>query len=203
MKNILMSIDYLNIFLNLQNIILNKLDKHTLFIITTGIMVFLARLVDVSLGTLKLKALMRGKKDITFIIAFFEVLVYMLAVSSALKYIDNKFILLLYCLGYASGNYLGIIIDEKISNSNLFILIISDHDEETIQLADYLRKLGYGVTTDKGYGLNGNPKLQLKIIVEKKKFEEIKKIIDEYNINKNLFFSVMEVKEIQKINSKV
>lgn len=174
-----------------------------LVMILTGIGVFFARLLDVSLSTVKLKAIMRGNKTTAFFIAFFEVLIYMLAASLAFKYINNQIILFFYCLGYASGNYLGVIIDEKLAKGDVLVLVISDHDEDTISLADHLRNLGYGVTTDKGYGLSGNPKLQLKIITPRKKLKELKGIIDEFNKDKSMFVSILEVKETQRITPKV
>lgn len=168
-------------------------------LILTGIAVFLARLIDVSCGTLKLKAIMRGDKMQAFIIAFIEVTIYMLAVSSGLKYISNPVVLILYSLGYATGNYLGILIDEKISSGSFYVLAVTDLNEETIALADYLRKKGYGVTTQKGWGLNGSEKLQIKTIINKRQLEEFKNILSERLKDAQVFLSIMEVREARSL----
>ena len=167
----------------------------------TAFFVFLARLVDVSLNTLKLKAVMRGSKISAFFIAFFEVLIYMLAASYAFKYIDNKLVLLLFCLGYAAGNYVGMIIDEKMAKGEVFVLMIGNHDEELIALADLLREKGFGVTTDKGWGLHGNPKLQLKVIVSRKRLAELQEIVSSFDCNNSIFMTVFDVKEAKSISA--
>lgn len=168
-------------------------------VVITGLLVCLARILDVTLNTLKLKSMMRGKKLIASSLAFVEVLVYMLAASKAFKYIDNPIILLFYCVGYALGNYIGITLDEKISNGIYFVLLIGDKDEDIIELADLLRDKGYGVTTDKGYGLNGSPKIQIKTIVEKKKLGELQEIVSNFK-SKNIFMTLFEVKDAKSLS---
>lgn len=164
----------------------------------TGALICGARIIDVSLNTLKFKALMRGNKLKASMLAFIEVLVYMLAASKAFKYIDNTIILLMYCLGYALGNYIGIILDEKLAKGNLFVLLIGDRDEEIIELADILREKGFGLTTEKGWGLNGTPKFQIKAVVDKQKFELFKQTVEDFH-SKSVFMTVLEVKDAQTL----
>lgn len=168
-------------------------------IILTGLLVGIARIVDVSINTLKIKSMMRGNKLAASSLAFVEVFIYMLAAAKAFKYIDNPIILLFYCLGYAAGNYVGITLDEKLSNGTYFVLLIGDKDEDLIELADILRDKGFGVTTDKGYGLNGNPKLQIKTIVEKKKLQELQSLVSEFS-SKNIFMTLFEVKDARSLS---
>lgn len=163
--------------------------------IIIAILVCLARMIDVTMGTLKLKAIMRGSKLIAFCIAFFEVIIYTLAASQAFKYVDKLPILVMFALGYASGNFIGITIDEKLSKYNVMAIIITKHDEW--KLADILREIGYAVTTNRGYGLNGSEKAELKVIVQKNKLKELKEDINKYD--SDAYMVVLDVKDVNKI----
>ena len=154
-------------------------EGKVLNIAVIAISIFFARIADVSLGTLRLKAVIRGRKGIAFMLAFAEVVIYTLAAANAYKYISNIAVLLMFSFGYASGNYIGIILDEKMSKSSVMAIIITDHDEW--QLADILREKGYGVTTSKSYGLNGIQKAQLKLIVPKEKLRDVQNIVSNYD----------------------
>ena len=87
----------------------------------------------------------------------------------------NPTILLFYACGYAAGNYVGMLIDDKLSRDSIFALVVTENNEWV--LADTLRERGFGVTTAKGYGLNGAEKAQLKIVVKKKQFTELTNLI--------------------------
>lgn len=163
--------------------------------VVIAILIFLARIVDVTLGTLKLKAVMRGNKGIAFCIAFVEVLVYTLAASYAFKYIEDITVLMMFAFGYASGNFIGIAIDEKMSRCNVMTLIITDHDEW--KLADTLREQGYAVTTNKSYGLSGNQKAELKVIVPKEKLREMHKVVTD--CDDSAYMVVFDVKGVNRI----
>lgn len=166
--------------------------------VQTGIFLFFARLVDVSLNTLKFKSVMRGSKLTAATIAFFEVIIYTTAASQAFKYVNDPVVLVLYALGYASGNYLGIIIDDKLSKGILMLTIISNFDKWA--LADSLREKGYGVTTTKGYGKEGSEKSQLTVVLDKNKLDELTKIVGEHD--PNAYIINTDVKSVFRNTSK-
>lgn len=157
----------------------------------TGVLVFLARMVDVSLNTVKMKAMMRGDKKQAASVAFVEVIIYTLAASKAFAYVDKPFILLMYATGYALGNFVGMTIDEKMSKGTMMLLVVKDKDEW--DLAGELRADGFGVTTSTGYGLEGSEKEQLLVVVPKKKHQELKDKINKGN--KSVYTAVIDVKE--------
>lgn len=72
------------------------------------------------------------------------------------RYETDHLVLLLYASGYAAGNFIGVTIDEKLTKGNMTLLIITDNNNQG--LADELREKGFGVTTSKGYRLNGSEK---------------------------------------------
>lgn len=163
----------------------------------TGILIAMGRMIDVSLGTMKLKAVIRGNKVNAFLIAFIEVIVYTLAASQAFKYVNDPTVLILYALGYAGGNFLGIAIDEKLSKGTFMMMIITNHDGWI--LADTLRDLGYGVTTTKSYGMNGAHKSQLTVIVDKTRLKTLVKTVKEYD--ENAYMVNLDVKDVRQASS--
>lgn len=160
-----------------------------------GFVIFLARLVDVSLNTLKFKEMIRGNKLKSSIIAFVEVIIYTLAAAKAYQYINNICILLFFSAGYACGGFLGMMLDEKLDNGEIFVLVIATHDEWV--LADDLRAKGFGVTSAKGYGLEGAEKVQLKIIVEKKRMTELSNIVREFD--SSAYIVTMDVRDVKSM----
>ena len=161
-----------------------------------AIFVCLARMIDVSLGTVKLKAVMRGNKGLAFVVAFIEVIIYTLAASYAFDYIDEPIVLIMFAFGYASGNALGIMLDEKLNKGNVLTFIILNHDGW--KLADDLREKGYGVTTNKGYGINGNQKVELKVIVPKERLKDLKTLVYEYD--KDAYVVALDVKDVNRMD---
>ncbi|MDQ7092515.1 DUF5698 domain-containing protein [Desulfosporosinus sp. PR] len=162
--------------------------------IVLGVLIFFARIIDVSLDTLRVKSIIRGKKLVVSTIAFVEIIVYTLGASQAFKYVSHPTVLLFYACGYAAGNYVGMLIDDKLSRDSVLALVVTEHDEWS--LADTLRERGFGVTTAKGYGLNGAEKAQLKIVVKKKRFMELTKLIREFD--PAAYVVTMDVQDIKK-----
>jgi uncharacterized protein YebE (UPF0316 family) len=148
-------------------------------LLVLGILIFFARIIDVSLDTLRVKSIIRGNRLVVSLIAFVEIIVYTIGASQAFKYVSHPTVLLFYACGYAAGNYVGMLIDDKLSKDSIFALVVTEHNEWS--LADTLREHGFGVTTAKGYGLNGAEKAQLKIVVKKKRFTELTKLILEFD----------------------
>ena len=162
--------------------------------IILGILIFFARIIDVSLDTLRVKAMIRGKRLVVSMIAFVEIIVYTLGASQAFKYVMHPTVLLFYACGFAAGNYVGMLIDDMLSRDSIFVLVVTGHDEWS--LADILRERGFAVTTAKGYGLNGSEKSQLIIVINKKRFTELTKLIREFD--QSAYVVTMDVKDVKR-----
>ncbi|KLU60917.1 hypothetical protein CEB3_c28900 [Peptococcaceae bacterium CEB3] len=162
--------------------------------ILLGILIFFARIVDVSLDTLRVKSMIRGKRILVSTIAFVEIVVYTLGASQAFKYVMHPTVLLFYALGYAAGNFVGMLIDDKLSKDSVFALVVTEQDEWA--LADALRGRGFAVTTAKGYGLNGAEKAQLKMVLKKKRFGELSGLIKEFD--PSAYVVTMDVKDMKR-----
>jgi uncharacterized protein YebE (UPF0316 family) len=87
-------------------------------------LIFLARVVDVSLGTIRIIFISKGFKFLSLIVGFFEVLIWLVAINQIWGNFTNIWLYLAYAAGFATGNYVGIWLDEKISLGSVMIRII-------------------------------------------------------------------------------
>ena len=147
-------------------------------IILTGLFIFFARVADVSLGTLRMLMLVKGRRLPSAFIGFFEVIIYVVAFNAILGSLDNLGNLLAYALGFASGNYIGGMVEEKLAFGIQSAQIITM--KEPLNLACRLRELGYGVTIIEGSGRTGTQFL-LQTLVERKHMHELSKVVDEWD----------------------
>ena len=107
--------------------------------------IFLARIIDVSLGTIRTIIVVKGKNLIGSILGFIEVAVWFLVVEQALTTDDfNLFIVISYSLGFATGTYIGGVISKKIINSKYTVQIITDYNVQL--LINYIRESSMAVS---------------------------------------------------------
>src|SRR4030043_95358 len=92
------------------------------------ILIFFLRLTDVSLATLRIMFISRGLKYLAPIIAFFEINIWLLAIGQIIMNLGNIVCTLAYAAGFALGNLLGIMIEEKLSIGLVLVRLITKHD---------------------------------------------------------------------------
>jgi len=112
-------------------------------------LIFFARVVDVTLSTIRTLMVVQGRKPLAALIGFFEVGIYISVLGKVVTSLDNPYNLLAYCAGFAAGNYVGITIENKIALGNLSAQIILKTAENK-ELVDTLRDNGFGVTVIQG-----------------------------------------------------
>jgi uncharacterized protein YebE (UPF0316 family) len=117
------------------------------------LLIFFLRIVDVSLATLRMLLAVRGVKMIAPIIGFFEVLIWIVAVGTAIQHLDSPLHLIGYAAGFATGTYVGMLIEEKIAFGMSTVRVVSRHGG--VELAEALRERGFGVTEFAGQGKEG------------------------------------------------
>ncbi|MDI9567385.1 MAG: DUF2179 domain-containing protein [Bacillota bacterium] len=154
-------------------------------------LIFAARVLDMSMATIRLLLLVRGKRFQAAVIGFFEVLIYILALNMELNNLDNIFNLLVYSLGFAAGNYVGSYVEEKMALGHATVQVIPKEKDE--DMAAELRKLGYGVTVVTGSGREG-PRRILIITIKRKSLPELMRVIDE--LDRDSFVTVMDTQFI-------
>ncbi len=157
------------------------------------LLIFLARISDQTIGTLRLIFLSKGHKGIAPFLGFFEVIIWLIAVSQIMKHLDNLLCYVAYGGGFAMGNYIGMVLEEKLSIGNVLVRIIPKKD--TSELIAYLRENNYGVTSVEAEGAKGRVNIVFSII-KRKDVEHVISIINRFNPNS--FYTIEEIKAINE-----
>jgi len=151
------------------------------------------RLTDVTLMTLRIIFVSKGYKFWSSVMGFFEVSVWLVAISQVMNNLDKPLYAIAYAVGFACGNYLGAYLDEKIALGVNLLQIITNKDAE--QLVKYLRDNNFGVTSINAEGARGPVKV-IYSVVKRKDLNKIIQIVNEFN--PNAFYSVAEVRSVNK-----
>ena len=104
----------------------------TLALLQSALLIFFLRIGDVSLGTLRLIMIAKGHRQPAAILGFFEVTIWILAVSQVLTGITNIWTLLGYSGGYAAGTSVGMLIESHFNTSKVEIRVISPEKSQAI-----------------------------------------------------------------------
>jgi uncharacterized protein YebE (UPF0316 family) len=125
------------------------LNAHTI-LTCAGIMA--ARMTDVTLGTLRTKQVAMGRRMLACTLGFFEVLIWVAAVSTVVANLTNPLFALAYALGHSGGVFIGLTIDRKLALGNQVIRVFTRLGPE---MAAALRAEGWRVTEFTGRGRDG------------------------------------------------
>jgi uncharacterized protein YebE (UPF0316 family) len=144
--------------------------------------IFLAKILEVALMTVRTVLLTRGERLYGSIIGFAEVIIWLYVVSVVLVGIkDDPIRMVVYAVGFAFGNYLGSILEEKLALGILTINVIATK-ENGEKIAAIVRKQNIGVTGIAAEGINEIKKMLI-IHVKRKRRGEVIKLIEGSNIN--------------------
>lgn len=111
--------------------------------------VFCARIVDVSMDTFRMICVIRGHRFLAAIVGFFQILIWLTAISSVVGHLDRPLNVIAYAGGFATGNWIGLWIESKLALGLQIVRIIS---REESCMAERLREAGYVVTELHGEG---------------------------------------------------
>ena len=155
--------------------------------------IFFARLIDVSLGTIRTINTVKGRDYIAALIGIVEITVWFLVVKEALNTeIDSLWITISYALGFSVGTYIGGKISKKFIKSNLEVQVILSNKNDDI--VDKIRKAGYGVTAIEVKGVK-NLKYMLYIQIKDNTLEKLKKLIRK--LDDKAFIVINETKYVE------
>ena len=153
------------------------------------LLIFIARLGDVTMATLRHIFVSKGFKKIVPILGFFEVLIWLVAMRQVFSHLDNVACFIAWAAGFSAGTYLGMYIDERLAIGTQIIRIITA--EDIIPLTDALKKRNQGITIVDGYGAVGPVKLIFTIVKRTNKAQVIELI---HVHTPNAFYSIEDVK---------
>ncbi len=157
------------------------------------VLIILARIVDVTLDTIRIIYISRGMKYLAPIFGFFEILIWLLAISTIMRNLNNPVYYLAYAVGFATGNLVGIFVEERLAMGKVVLRIISQKDIS--ELVSHLRSCGHGVTTVDAEGATGPVKLVFTII-DRNKIKSVVQSIDRYNPKS--FYSIEDVRSAKE-----
>lgn len=156
------------------------------------LIIFCLRIVDVSMSTIRILLAVRGYKVVVPIIGFFEVLVWVFAVGNAIRFLDSGWHLLGYAGGFATGNIVGLLIEEKLAIGYATIRVVSTH--AGVEMADALRNIGFGVTEFGGQGRDGHVEIVYTVCTRR----DVPRVLDEVERwDRQAFITVEEPRDIR------
>ena len=140
--------------------------------------IFVARICDVTLQTTRTILIVRGERAKAACVGFFEVLLYITVLNAIFANLNNFGNLISYALGFATGNYVGGFVDEKLAIGIQYLQVITM--KEPLKLAEALREQGHGVTVMEGAGLTG-PRFVLQALLERRQVKAFVKMVSDWD----------------------
>ncbi len=157
------------------------------------LMIFFARICDVTIGTLRIILVAKGYKKLAPIFGFFEILIWIIAISQIMENLDNWICYLFYALGFATGNWIGMVIEARIALGIVGIRLITAKPAE--ELIENLRLLGYGLTSVPANGTQG-PVNILYMTISRKRLKEVTVLVNKYN--PGAFYTIEDVRFVNQ-----
>jgi len=157
------------------------------------ILIFLSRIADVSIGTVRVILVSRRLKYLAPVAGFFEVLIWILVIGQIMQNLSSPVCYLAYAGGFATGNFVGILIAEKLSIGMVLVRVILP--VRANGLIGRLREKRYGVTCLDGQGANG-PVQVVFTIVPRREIQTVVDLVKESN--PDAFYSVEEVDFVER-----
>jgi uncharacterized protein YebE (UPF0316 family) len=159
----------------------------------TAGLIFGLRIVEMSLDTIRVLLVMRGRKGVAWAIGFCQSLLFVLAITTVLTNLDNFLTALGYAGGFATGNVLGMVIEERLAIGHTHLRIISSRAGAGI--AADLRREGYAVTEISGRGKDGMVTM-VNSSVLRKQVRKVEKIVR--GRDENAFITAEDVRPLRR-----
>jgi uncharacterized protein YebE (UPF0316 family) len=131
------------------------LVSFSIFSLATSLpaVVFVAETCVVTLATIRTIFIARGWKSLAALLGFFEVSIWLFAIAQVMQHLNNLGCFLAFAGGFSLGNYLGVLIEQKLALGHVVVQVVSPKQDSSI--ADNLKWAGFGVTVLEAGGANG------------------------------------------------
>ena len=157
------------------------------------LLIFMARVADVSINTLRFMFMMNGKKNIVPILGFFEALIWLLAIGQIFQNIDNPLSYLAYAGGFAMGNYVGMTIDEKLALGRVLVRVITPNPLPI--LLEFMKEKNYRFTSVDAEGRYGKVNLLFTVMKRDQLPEFISRV---KQMDEMAFYTIESVKRVSE-----
>jgi uncharacterized protein YebE (UPF0316 family) len=157
------------------------------------LMIFAARICDVSLDTLRILFINRNFRYWAAICGFFGVLIWLLVIRQIFQQMNNPLCFIAYPAGFATGNVVGLIIESRLSLGKVIVRVITHLEAD--ELVSKLRSDGYGLTVLDASGATG----PVKIIITVMERHDIPKVVETIKkYNPHTFYSVEDIRFVSE-----
>ena len=158
-----------------------------------ALLIFGLRVTDMTFDTLRVLFVMRGRKPIAWVLGFMQSAVFVVAITSVLSNLDNPINIIGYAAGFATGNVIGILIEERLAIGFIHLQVISPRFG--VALGERLREKGFAVTEVPARGKDGMVTM-LNCNVRRKQVTEVEKLI--YEVDGDAFITAAEIRSVRR-----
>lgn len=163
--------------------------------ITILLLIFFARVLDVSIGTIRILFISRGMKIVAPLLGFIEVTIWIIAIKNILLNVDGVWGIIAYSGGFAFGTFTGMLIDDKLSMGKVMIRVIARN--QRTELIEILKNLCKKVTWTPATGKNGRVVIIFAIVKKK----ELKNLVKEISkVSPKAFYTIEDVRYAHEEN---
>ncbi len=168
-------------------------DSEIFTFILLPALIFLARVCDVTIGTMRIIFVSKGAKIIAPLLGFFEILIWLIAIGKVMQNLDNWLCYVAYAGGFGAGNFIGICIEEKLAMGTYVLRVITRKD--ATELIRNLRLEGHGTTSVPAEGNSGGVNV-IYSIIKRRDIDEVVAIIKKFN--PKAFYSIEDVRFVSE-----
>jgi len=157
------------------------------------LLIFAARILDVSLGTMRIVFVSRGLKYLAPVVGFFEVIIWLIAIRAVMQNLNNIACYVAYGAGFSMGTFIGLFIEKKLAIGKAMIRVVTQMD--ATELIAHLRSQGFGMTSVEAEGKSGRVHVIFSII-RRCDFEKMTEIIRKFN--PKAFYTLEDINFVSK-----
>jgi len=157
-----------------------------------ALLIFSMRVLNNTLDTLRVLMVMRGKKTLSWILGFVVSMIYVILFTSVLSNLENPLYIVAYSAGFATGNVIGMWIEERMALGYLRVEVVSPG--HGVELAMTLREEGFAVTEIAARGKDGMVSM-LSLAVLRKRVDLVNEIVRK--VDENAFITMAEMRTVR------
>ncbi|MFA5089007.1 MAG: DUF2179 domain-containing protein [Candidatus Omnitrophota bacterium] len=157
------------------------------------LLIFLARICDVAIGTIRIITLYKGRRFLAPLLGFVEILIWLAAIRQIMQNLSNVYCYFAYAGGFAMGIYVGMYIEEKLAFGYEVIRVITKND--AAELIQYLRSQNYGVTNIDAQGASGKVSIIFTIVNRSARAKVISFI---KRFNPKAFYTIEDIRSVSE-----
>ncbi len=161
--------------------------------LASAALIFGLRVVDVSIATVRMLAIIRGQRLVAWFLGFFQALVFVVAIRQVFANLDNIWNMVGYAAGFATGTVVGMWLEEQLAMGYTHMRVISPGRGSV--LAERLREAGYAVTEVAGRGRDGTVNV-LNLTVPRKQVPTVRRIVTDFD--PKAFITMEDVRPLRR-----